>query len=161
MSTTNEQSRDAASVRLPPPLIYLGAVGAGIALQRWLIPLSLPLDGTPRVSLGILIIATALTLIVVSSAAFRKTGQKLAPWTSTPSIVKSGVYRYTRNPMYSGLGLGQLGLSVALGNLWVAVMLIPALGLVYLTAIRHEEAYLERKFGAEYRAYKSSVRRWL
>ena len=77
------------------------------------------------------------------------------------SIVKSGVYRYTRNPMYSGLGLGQLGLSVALGNLWVAVMLIPALGLVYLMAIRHEEAYLERKFGAEYRAYKSSVRRWL
>ena len=161
MSKTNEQTRDAANVRLPPPLIYLGAVGAGIALERWLIPLSLSLDGTPRVSLGILIIATALTVIAVSSQAFRKTGQTLAPWTSTPSIVKSGVYRYTRNTMYFGLGLGQLGLSVVLDNLWVAVMLIPALSLVYLTAIRHEEAYLESKFGAEYRAYKSSVRRWI
>jgi protein-S-isoprenylcysteine O-methyltransferase Ste14 len=83
------------------------------------------------------------------------------PWTSTPQIVSSGVYRFTRNPMYLGLAAIQLGIGVALGNGWIVALVPAVLAAVHVLAIRPEEAYLERKFGDAYRQYKRSVRRWL
>ena len=92
---------------------------------------------------------------------FRRTGQDPKPWESTPEIISTGIYRFTRNPMYVSMGLLQAGLGVAFANGWV-VLLVPVVwGVIYAIAIRHEEAYLERKFGSRYTDYKKSVRRWL
>ena len=55
----------------------------------------------------------------------------------------------------------QAGLALALANGWLLALIPAALAVVYRTAVRHEEAYLEQKFGESYRAYKRSVRRWL
>jgi len=63
--------------------------------------------------------------------------------------------------MYVGMALLQIGIGVGLGNWWIIILIPVVLVLVYLTAIRHEEAYLERKFGSVYIDYKHSVRRWL
>ncbi len=52
-------------------------------------------------------------------------------------------------------------IGVGLANLWIVVLVPAVLSIVYLTAIRHEEAYLESKFGQSYTDYKASVRRWL
>jgi protein-S-isoprenylcysteine O-methyltransferase Ste14 len=92
---------------------------------------------------------------------FRETGQDPRPWLATPEIVSSGVYRFTRNPMYVSLALGQSALGIGLGNLWILLLVPVVCAVVQITAIRHEEAYLERKFGDSYRDYKKSVRRWL
>jgi protein-S-isoprenylcysteine O-methyltransferase Ste14 len=92
---------------------------------------------------------------------FKKMEQDPKPWTPTPEIVSTGVYRFTRNPMYLGMALLQCGIGVGLANAWVIVLLPLTLAVVHLTAIRHEETYLERKFGKAYTDYKSSVRRWL
>ena len=63
--------------------------------------------------------------------------------------------------MYVSMGILQAGIGMALGNAWV-VLLVPATWLViYAIAIRHEEAYLEKKFGSIYIEYKRSVRRWI
>jgi protein-S-isoprenylcysteine O-methyltransferase Ste14 len=63
--------------------------------------------------------------------------------------------------MYLGMGLLQAGIGIALVNGWV-VAFVPLTWLViYFVAIRHEEAYLERKFGSAYSDYKRTVRRWL
>ena len=54
-----------------------------------------------------------------------------------------------------------VGIGVAVANGWV-VLLVPVVWtVIYLIAIRHEEAYLEEKFGSRYTDYKASVRRWL
>ena len=63
--------------------------------------------------------------------------------------------------MYLGMGLLQAGLGVLLSNAWIVVLVPVSWLVIYLIAIRHEEAYLERKFGASYASYKASVRRWL
>jgi len=100
-------------------------------------------------------------LIASAIGLFRNIGQDPAPWTATPEIVTEGIYRVTRNPMYVGMALLQLGIGVALANGWMVVLIPFVLVIIYAIAIRHEEAYLERKFGEGYLVYKRSVRRWL
>jgi protein-S-isoprenylcysteine O-methyltransferase Ste14 len=97
----------------------------------------------------------------VAGRLFMKTGQDPTPWKPTTEIISTGIYRFTRNPMYVGLALVQTGLAVAMANLWLVALLPVVLAVVYATAIRHEEAYLERKFGEAYLDYKRSVRRWI
>jgi protein-S-isoprenylcysteine O-methyltransferase Ste14 len=63
--------------------------------------------------------------------------------------------------MYLGMALFQAAVGLWLANGWILLMLPVALVAVYVTAIRHEEDYLERKFGTPYVDYKSAVRRWL
>ena len=67
----------------------------------------------------------------------------------------------TRNPIYIGMFLGQAGLAIGFDNLWVLVMLMPFYLVIRYGVIAREEVYLDRKFGAVYRVYKSRVRRWL
>ena len=68
---------------------------------------------------------------------------------------------FTRNPMYLGMVVSCVGLAFALGSAWLVIlaMLLP-LALRKL-AIEPEEAYLSRRFGAEYDTYRARVRRWL
>jgi protein-S-isoprenylcysteine O-methyltransferase Ste14 len=76
-------------------------------------------------------------------------------------LIQQGIYRLSRNPMYLGLALVQVGVGVGVDNLWVVLTSLPALAAVHVIAIRPEELYLEGRFGEDYRAYKARVRRWL
>lgn len=154
------ETKDAAPVRIPPPAVYATGIVAGIVLQR-LAPVRLGLSVAVRLALAALP-AVAATLLVGSAVKrFRATGQDEKPWTPTPSVISSGSYARTRNPMYVSLTLLQVAAGIALGNLWILALAPASMGGVWLVAIRHEEAYLERKFGAEYTDYKQRVRRWL
>lgn len=155
------RERDGAEVRFPPPLMYLLAVVAGGLLHEFVWPISLDLSGGARIGGSIALIAAGLAMVGSAFGLFRRTGQNPAPWTSSPEVLSTGVYRITRNPMYVGMALVQAGIGVAWANGWIVGLVPPILALIYAIAIRHEEAYLERKFGETYVAYKRSVRRWL
>lgn len=153
--------RDGAAVRFPPPLFYLFAVIAGGLLHELVVPL--PLDLAPSVRIGGAAGAAVLGVAMLAGALglFRRTGQDPKPWKSTPEVISSGVYKLSRNPMYVGMALLQTSIGVGWGNGWILVLVPAVLLIVYATVIRHEEAYLERKFGDAYVGYKRSVRRWL
>ena len=152
---------DGAAVRLPPPLVYLLAVFAGAAAHAFLWPLSLELGTGARIAGALATAGPGVALIAAALGLFRKTGQDPKPWKSTPEVISTGVYRFTRNPMYVGMALLQAGIGIGLANGWILALLPPVLAVVYATAIRHEERYLECKFGETYLAYKRSARRWL
>ena len=157
----SEPHRDGAKVRFPPPLVPLIALATGELLHRFVWPLALPLEGVARFGLALAGIAAGLGLMAAAMGLFRKTGQDPKPWKSSPELIRSGIYRFTRNPMYLGMGLLQAGIGAALTDGWV-VLLVPLTWLIItLIAIRHEEAYLERKFGNAYVDYKRTVRRWI
>jgi protein-S-isoprenylcysteine O-methyltransferase Ste14 len=156
-----ENERDGAAVRIPPPLVYLGAVIAGVLLHAFVLPLRLVLAPGMRIAATAAAALLGLTAMGGAIRLFRRTGQDPKPWEPTPEIISTGVYRYTRNPMYVGMALLQIGIGVGLANGWILALVPLVLVLVYRTAIRHEEAYLERKFGETYASYKRSVRRWL
>jgi protein-S-isoprenylcysteine O-methyltransferase Ste14 len=153
-------AHDAAPVRLPPPLVYLLSLLAGALLQRFAFALPLALPGALRALAAAALILGGSALVLAAFGLFRTTGQNPAPWTPSPELIGEGVYRFTRNPMYLGMTLLQAGIGVAAANGWIAALALVSAAIVRMTAIRHEEAYLERKFGAPYLAYKQRVRRW-
>jgi protein-S-isoprenylcysteine O-methyltransferase Ste14 len=150
-----------AAVRFPPPFVPLIGLLAGVVLNGWVWPLSLGFGGALRYGLGAVLVAAGLGVMAAAMRLFRSSGQDPKPWVQTPEIISTGIYAFTRNPMYLGMGLLQAGIGVALDNAWVVLLVLPVWLTIYLIAIRHEEAYLEREFGTGYTDYKASVRRWL
>ncbi|MEM7049863.1 MAG: isoprenylcysteine carboxylmethyltransferase family protein [Acidobacteriota bacterium] len=146
---------DRAAVRIPPPLVFVAVAGLGVLLGRVLpLPGRFPFAGWLCLAGGIVLLAASLTSLL-------RSGQDPEPWKPSPSLVARGIYRWSRNPMYVGMALLQAAGGLIKGYGWLVVLVPLSLGLVYRTAVRHEEAYLERKFGDAYRDYCARVRRWL
>ncbi len=160
MSSESEVN-DGAAVRFPPPLVPVIALAVGVLLEHFVLPISPSLSGFVRFGVGGLLIVAGLGLLAAAFGLFRSTGQDPKPWASTPEIISTGIYGYTRNPMYVSMGLLQVGIGLTLSNLWVVLLVPVSWTAIYLIAIRNEEAYLERKFGKVYLDYKEAVRRWL
>jgi protein-S-isoprenylcysteine O-methyltransferase Ste14 len=76
-------------------------------------------------------------------------------------VVTSGIYRFTRNPIYLGFLLLLIGVSVNSGFYWGIVFAPFFILVMNRLVIQKEEAYLEKKFGKAYTSYTSRVRRWL
>jgi len=158
-----ETQRDAAAVRVFPPGIPLAAILVGVALEHvWPISPGAALSAPTRYGLGGAIVAGAvLGLGLPAVRLFRRGGQSENPWKPTSHIEARGPYRWTRNPMYLQMVLVCLGVSLLLANVWL-LLLTPLVGwALQRFAIVPEEAYLERKFGETYLAYKRRVRRWI
>jgi protein-S-isoprenylcysteine O-methyltransferase Ste14 len=152
---------DGAAVRFPPPLVYLIAVIAGALLQGYVVPWRIDLALGARIAATVVAAGLGIAMVGAAFGLFKRTGQDPKPWLPTPEIISTGVYRFTRNPMYVSMALLQAALGIGFANAWIVALIPPVLVVVYLTAIRHEETYLEGRFGETYTAYKQSVRRWL
>ena len=155
------EKQDAAAVRVFPPGVPLLTILIGIGLNHlWLIDLGLP--KVARYSVGGVIVAGAFFCLGFWSVVlFRRSGQSENPWKPTPKLLDRGPFRITRNPMYLQMILICLGVAIILGNVWILVMTPFGAWVLQRFVILPEEAYLERKFGAQYLAYKRRVRRWL
>jgi protein-S-isoprenylcysteine O-methyltransferase Ste14 len=151
---------DTAQVIIRPPLAWGLAVIVGLALN-WLVPLPfLPAD-LPARWLGAMVFVLALGLFVWAIVTITRAGSNVPTNLPTTTIVASGPYRFTRNPIYLGMFLGLIGLAIAFDNLWLLLMLVPFALVIRYGVVVREEDYLERKFGDAYRGYRSRVRRWL
>jgi protein-S-isoprenylcysteine O-methyltransferase Ste14 len=150
---------DHPGVRFPPPALYVLAVLGGYLMNR---RSPLPIGGgvTVRVAAWALTLAWAL-LTVSSVGSFRRVHTSIVPVRPATSLVISGPYRFTRNPMYVGLAMLTVALSLFMNSWWPILLLIPVLVMVRQFVIAPEERYLERRFGADYVIYTQRVRRWL
>ena len=111
---------------------------------------------------GAVALLIGLTLFISTVAHFARTGRgTLAPWDPPRVLVVSGVYRYVRNPMISGVLFILLAESLLTGSrrivIWFIVFLV--INLVYIPLL--EEPGLVARFGERYRLYKEGVPRWL
>lgn len=148
-----------SGVKFPPPLIYLGLLLAGLGID-WLMDLP-PLGIPASWLLGAVPILAGIALLVAALGIFRRHDTPPEPWRPSSAFVGSGIYRWTRNPMYLGMALIYLGLAIGLESIGALILLPAALFIVQTQVIAREERYLDARFGEEYRAYKSRVRRWL
>lgn len=152
-------NEDNPRVRVPPPLIVLAGLAAGLALDGRLAKPEL--NSTLFIAAGIACSAGGLLLGISALGLFHRSGTKPEPWKPSSALVTAGVYRFTRNPMYIGMLLLYAGIAMAAGALWTAVAWIPVFLILNVYVIDREEAYLARQFGRAYAAYKREVRRWL
>ena len=155
-----DDTADTAQVIIHPPIAWGLAVIVGLALNRLVPQPFLPTD-LPVGWLGAIVFVLALALGICSVVTIVRAGSNIPTNRPTTTIVESGPYRFTRNPIYLGMFLGQIGLAIAFDNLWLLMMLVPFALVIRYGVVAREEAYLGRKFGDVYRGYCSRVRRWL
>jgi len=165
---TSAPSPDRAAVRGLPPLYFVLPLAIALALQYLVLPVSfsLPAQGSLsgaalRVAAGALLALLGIAIFGATVAAHRRSGNDPHPTSPTTVLITSGPYRFSRHPGYLGFALAQAGIAVALGSVWVLGSVIVSLLLARYLAVLPEEAYLERKFGDQYRTYQDRVRRWV
>lgn len=147
--------------RIPPPL-----VAAAFGLAMWVLSVSIPaIDPGVRVKAAVSLLAVSggATFGLAGIVAFRRARTTTNPHRpqAASALVTSGIYRFTRNPMYVGVALWLVALAVWLAFPW---SLLGVLGFVLYVdrfQIVPEERALTALFGGEYRAYCAKVRRWL
>ena len=151
---------DTANVIIRPPIAWVVTVLAGLALD-WLRPLPFVPAAVPAAWLGAMVFVLALALFAWAIATFTRAGSNVPTNRPTTTIVDTGPYRFTRNPIYLAMVLGLIGLAIAFNGLWLLLTLVPFVIVIRYGVVAREEAYLERKFGEVYRRYRARVRRWL
>ncbi len=155
----DNEGQDNAGVIAPPPLLYLGPLLAGLALQR-AAPAPL-LPSIPARVLGAMLIGGATALEVWFVRSMRRAHTPIDPRRPVTRLVTDGPFRFSRNPAYLALAAYYLGIASLLNTRWPVFLLPAVLLTVQRGVIQQEEQYLERKFGIPYREYRTRVRRWL
>jgi protein-S-isoprenylcysteine O-methyltransferase Ste14 len=154
----DQQPRTARLGLFRPPLIYAASIVIGLAFH-WAWPRPL-LSRAPLSLLGGALIVAALVLLGASVRRFQAAGTPVPARKPTTAIVRTGPYRFSRNPIYLAFSLLQLGLAAWVNSWWLVATLAAAVAMIHYVVIPREEHYLETRFGAEYRDYKASARRW-
>ena len=149
---------DNAGVIVRPPLLYAVALAAMLAL-RWLWPL--PIFSGAAFWPGLALVALAVGLLIWGRQTLVTGGTNVDPSLPSTAVVTSGPYRFSRNPLYMGLTVVYLGLTLALDTWWGIILLALVLIVMHRGVIQREERYLDRKFGDGYRQYRAAVRRYL
>jgi len=142
-----------------PPVYLVLSMGA-MAVLHFGFPIAQPLGEPYRYAGGVLI-ALAAALGAWGVILFRRARTGVVPFSEATTLVTSGPYRFTRNPMYLGMAGVLVGTAVWLGSLTPWLVLPAFMRIISERFIAPEEAMLERVFGEHYLAYKRAVRRWL
>lgn len=160
MNDASGSFRDNSGAVVRPPIAWAFAAVAGLVLDA-LYPLPFLSAAMPAGWIGAIVFLAGLGLLVWAATTFRRAGTHIQTVEPTTTIVDEGPYRYSRNPIYVGMFLGLIGLAIGFDSLWLLITLVPFYLVIHYGVVAREEAYLERKFGDVYRAYKTRVRRWL
>jgi protein-S-isoprenylcysteine O-methyltransferase Ste14 len=150
---------DNAEVAFHPPRLLLATIVLGFA-ARWLAPLSFLPVVVSRTA-GPIIFSLSVVLFIWSVFSLRRGGASIPTGEPTERIISSGPYGFSRNPIYLAMILLQIGISFWANSLWFLLFAALSAALLVWGVISREELYLESKFGADYVAYKTRVRRWL
>jgi protein-S-isoprenylcysteine O-methyltransferase Ste14 len=158
-TTMSDDSPGTAGVIARPPRIFAAflLLGAGLELM-W------PSGFVPELARyigGFVLIPLGVALMAAAMGRFRRAGTAVETWRPSTAVVREGPYAYSRNPIYVAMISIHIGIGVAADSLWILGLLLPVLALLRWGVIAAEERYMEAKFGADYRDYKASVRRWL
>ena len=147
------------SRKIIPPVYLLTSLFLMFVLDRY-IPVQ-KIISTPFHYSGIVVGFCGLALGASGVISFKKAGTAIKPFEASTILVKDGLYRYTRNPMYLGMVILLIGVASYLGSLTPYVVIPVFFFIIQQCFIKHEEPFLENIFGQEYLDYKDKVRRWL
>jgi protein-S-isoprenylcysteine O-methyltransferase Ste14 len=155
----DDEDKRGPGLRFPPPLLPLG-----FSAVAWWLQQSAPLtigDAAFLQVTGIAVLALCALLAVIALIQFRRAHTHVEPWQPTTAIIDSGLFRYSRNPIYLAFCLATLGCGLLFNSWWGIIAVLPVALLLQALVIRKEEAYLAARFGDTYLDYKRRVRRWL
>jgi protein-S-isoprenylcysteine O-methyltransferase Ste14 len=149
-------------MRIPVPWVFILAYLIGFVVQLYL-PIPIRSPEIVRIALiaGVILVVIGLAVAFSALGIFRKRSTTTIPFETPTSLVTSGPYRFTRNPMYVGLTLVYLGVAGTRADIWPVIVLPVMLAYVNFIVLPVEERHLQNAFGDAYADYGARVRRWL
>jgi protein-S-isoprenylcysteine O-methyltransferase Ste14 len=149
-------------MRIPVPWVFILAYLVGFVVQLYL-PIPVQSAKVVRISLitGLVLVVIGVAFAFSALGIFKKRSTTTIPFERPTSLVMSGPYRFSRNPMYVGLTLIYLGVAGTRAELWPVIVLPVLLAYVNFIVIPVEEQHLREAFGDSYAQYSARVRRWL
>ncbi len=152
---------DSPNIRIKPPRIFQLCLVVGLFLE-YAFPTAIPaIPKTARLVSGAVLAAAGFAFMMWGHTLFTRLGVSVKTILPASRLVTWGAYRKSRNPMYVGFLAILAGAGLALGSLWVVLTAVPMALYLGLYVVPREEAYLARRFGADYETYRRNVRRWL
>ena len=158
---------DHAKVISFPPIIMLFSANLAFfigAMNRYhfqIYKFSEHFDFLRLPQIGFLLIFLAIIIISIAIKQFKIINEDPMPTSASKNLIEGNIYQWTRNPMYLGLLIFQIGLGMSLKYIHITLFAILTFFIFDYYVIRQEERYLEDKFKDDYLAYKRKVRRWL
>src|SRR6516225_3632801 len=149
---------DRAQVRILPPIVVAVVLSLQVLFATLLPGRIFP--GAAAILLGLPVLLASIALVALAVREIRRARTSFDVRKPTTASATTGVFGFTRNPIYLSMTLLVLGLGIMLNSPWSLLLTIPTGSALCLTAIRPEERYLEAKFGAGYRTYRQAVPRW-
>ncbi|MGB6174869.1 MAG: isoprenylcysteine carboxylmethyltransferase family protein [Methylocella sp.] len=150
---------DRANVIASPTVIFAGVLVLGFILD-WLWPASFLPEGW-GFPLGFIVIFAAANIKLFAAREMVRVKTNLDIRKPTNEIATSGLYSVSRNPLYIGMILLNIGIGCIVNSLGIFLLSAGLAATLQKGVIEPEEAYLEQKFGDKYLRYKAKVRRWL
>jgi len=142
---------------LPPTYLFLSIVA--MVVLRLVLPVA-HIISCPYNLLGAIPIVIGFVVNVMASNTFDCVGTTVKPFEESSELVTSGVFRFSRHPMYAGMIALLAGIAVILATLAPFLILIPFIWIMREFAIVEEKA-MDETFGDAYREYSTRVRRWI
>ena len=143
-----------------PPFVFLAALAAANVLTR-ILPLALPGPSAVLVPIGWLLVAASLGFMLWAFLAFRQHRTSVLPNRGAAALITVAPFSISRNPIYLSEAVLLFGLGLVNASLWYGLVIVPFMLAVTRLAILREEAHLAARFGSQWAAYASRVRRWV
>ncbi|WP_126455807.1 methyltransferase family protein [Sulfuriflexus mobilis] len=153
------EDKNGASVKLPPPVVFILFILIAYGIHYYFLAVEIS-SMSFLFYIGSFFVTLGLTTLLVATVSFKRAQTNIKPWKPTTKIISTGIFSYSRNPIYLAFCIVTIGIGLIVNNLWITLSFIPSISVIYFTAIKKEESYLEKKFGQDYLAYKEKVRRW-
>ena len=152
---------NALALKVPPVAQVIITAAAMYGVSKMVPALTFSLNGSTALAVGLGVMGLSLGIMGVTQFRIAQTTPNPQALEKVSSLVTSGVYQYSRNPMYVGLVLILLGWAFYLSH-FLAFVLLPIF-ILYMTRfqIQPEERMMARKFGKTYQDYLNKVRRWI
>ena len=154
-----------AGVIARPIRLFPAALLLGFLFDHLLpLPILLPRTGAAHwisITIAGTLLLTGIALFRAGVTNFSRAATPLPTNQPARTLVTTGIYAWSRNPIYLSFFLMYSGVGIAVRSPWILALTVPIAGLIRYGVVAREEAYLERRFGEAYRDYKARVRRWL
>jgi protein-S-isoprenylcysteine O-methyltransferase Ste14 len=149
------------TLKIPPVFVWVLIALLGAAINQRFVNFSVNFPNNMFVSCVLFLVAVIIGLLGVFEFKKHKTSVHPVDLSRAKNIVTSGVFGYSRNPMYLALAVTLISTSIIQSSV-VFVITVPMF-VVYMNEfqIKAEEAFLTEKFGEEFKQYMKSVRRWI
>ncbi len=159
-TSSQDQEDEPPQTVIHPPTVFIGSLIAGYIL-RLVFGGTLPIPRALADAVGGLLLIASVIVFASTVSVAATHAEELKPGVRAPTLLTTGAYRFSRNPLYLAMVLFGVGFAIATVDPWIVFTTAIVGAVFHFLIVLPQELYLSRRFGEEYTEYSAKVRRWI